>query len=40
MGGQYPVTPPGEQLCAAPDAAVAVQRDSDVDVIEELGKLR
>jgi hypothetical protein len=37
--GQRPVAPAGQQLGAAPDAAVAVQRHRDFDVLEELGEL-
>jgi len=42
MGGQCAIASAGQQLGAAPEPAVAVQRDGDVHVVEksrQLGRL-
>ena len=36
--GQCAIAAAGQQLGAAPDAAVSVQRHRDLDVVEELGQ--
>lgn len=40
MGGKRAVAAPGQQLGAAPDAVVAVQRHGDVNVVKEFGEAR
>jgi hypothetical protein len=40
MGGQRAIAAAGQQLRGAPDAAVAMQRHRDLDVIQELGQTR